>query len=458
MANFTVYTDGGATSHDDHVYVGGWGVYIKNEDTEEEILHYGACQYGDTNNRAEQLAWIKAIDWLMANDATKVTFFLDSKYVMEGILESIPKWARRSWLTTSGTPVKNKDLWLEIKDRIDKVKSKGIMCQYNWVKGHSGVMGNEMADMGATRGTAMCLAGDFEDRTEPLNKIAIEKDPEAKAKKKAKIPEPYAMLCGRRMLEVANTEPWMVGSQRVYMTTSFDDKDKIKSRGLGVAAGDRFEGLVIAKTDDTIYDMIRKAQEAVAKPDVQIPYLMMWDKIAGAKNWKILHQEKESALQPHNQDIISWDKETQYTHYLNPARQARRCLEEMEIKMNLITGFLNGDDRKSDFIDITDMFIEANAKGKLEVKKSLTGLKALNLDYKVADGRVAKIIMSMDYEIPGRNMFAKLLKQDKEIKIELVIHSQTKNTFKWSLLVATPNGLGLYDNPSTNLYILPTKK
>ena len=61
---------------------------------------------------------------------------------MQGIQEWLPDWKKRGWKTASKKPVKNKDLW----QQLDKLANKHKL-EWRWVKGHTGNLGNERADM-----------------------------------------------------------------------------------------------------------------------------------------------------------------------------------------------------------------------------------------------------------------------------------------------------------------------
>ena len=70
-----------------------------------------------------------------------VRLHTDSQYVRNGILQWLDRWKKRAWRTANGAPVKNIDLWR----RLDEV-TQAHRVEWIWVKGHSGVAGNEEAD------------------------------------------------------------------------------------------------------------------------------------------------------------------------------------------------------------------------------------------------------------------------------------------------------------------------
>jgi ribonuclease HI len=88
-----------------------------------------------TNNRMELQAAIEALRRL--REACEVDLFTDSEYVRDGITTWIQAWKKRGWKKK----VKNKDLWLEL----DALTHKHTI-NWQWVRGHSGVEGNERCD------------------------------------------------------------------------------------------------------------------------------------------------------------------------------------------------------------------------------------------------------------------------------------------------------------------------
>lgn len=98
-----------------------------------------------TNNRMELKAAIEALKALKG--PSTVVLHTDSKYVMDGINEWMPNWKKRGWKTAAKKPVKNQDLWCELDEAIARHEIK-----WKWVRGHTGVDGNEEADALANLG------------------------------------------------------------------------------------------------------------------------------------------------------------------------------------------------------------------------------------------------------------------------------------------------------------------
>jgi len=98
-----------------------------------------------TNNRMEMMAAIEALNALKG--AREIILYTDSKYVMDGINDWMPNWKKRGWKTAAKKPVKNKDLWVMLDEAIARHQ-----IQWKWVRGHTGVPGNEEADALANQG------------------------------------------------------------------------------------------------------------------------------------------------------------------------------------------------------------------------------------------------------------------------------------------------------------------
>jgi len=60
---------------------------------------------------------------------------------MEGISQWMANWKKRGWKTANRKPVKNQDLWVALDEATQR-----HTIEWNWVKGHDGNEGNEMAD------------------------------------------------------------------------------------------------------------------------------------------------------------------------------------------------------------------------------------------------------------------------------------------------------------------------
>jgi ribonuclease HI len=144
--NVTMYTDGACRGNPGP---GGWGVFLVSGENEKEL--YGGAT-DTTNNRMELVAAIRGLAALKRR--CRVVVYTDSEYLRKGITEWLAQWQARGWRTAARKAVKNEDLWRELAEL-----AADHEIEWHWVKGHSGHLGNDRADMLANRGIDDLLAG-----------------------------------------------------------------------------------------------------------------------------------------------------------------------------------------------------------------------------------------------------------------------------------------------------------
>lgn len=157
-----VYTDGSCSPNPGK---GGWAWVELHYDTSPSNasdVPYQICDNGgainSTNNRMELTAIIRFLE-----DAPRGKSYLihsDSEYVLKsiirdgnGVMSTTPGeysgWLKM-WLLKKFK--KNEDLWREFDAIARKHIQNGTQIEFKWVKGHSGMYGNELADKLANDG------------------------------------------------------------------------------------------------------------------------------------------------------------------------------------------------------------------------------------------------------------------------------------------------------------------
>jgi ribonuclease HI len=102
---------------------GGWAAVLKYKDTQKIVR---GCSEKTTNNRMELMAAIGGLKAL--NKKCRVRIFSDSQYLVSTMNN---RWKKKA----------NQDLWKELDDLTKKHN-----VEFIWVKGHSGLEKNEMAN------------------------------------------------------------------------------------------------------------------------------------------------------------------------------------------------------------------------------------------------------------------------------------------------------------------------
>ena len=139
MKKVQIFTDGACRGNPGK---GGWGALLQFDGEEREIC---GGEMLTTNNRMELQAAIEALKVL--KQTYEIDLTTDSSYVKNGITQWLAKWKTNNWLTSNRKPVKNIDLWEELDELTQKHN-----IRWHWIKGHSGHIGNEIADKLANKG------------------------------------------------------------------------------------------------------------------------------------------------------------------------------------------------------------------------------------------------------------------------------------------------------------------
>lgn len=133
LPKVTIYSDG---AYSRKYNAGGWASYLTYNEYDLVLCDY---VQDTTNNRMELQAVLSSLQQLTCR--CNVEVYSDSQYVVNGINQWLSGWARRNWVSSTGSAVMNRDLW-------------ELMLQYKqfhrikafWVRGHDGHPENELCD------------------------------------------------------------------------------------------------------------------------------------------------------------------------------------------------------------------------------------------------------------------------------------------------------------------------
>ena len=120
--------------------VSAGGVFIKQYDLKDRKLVSTSTlsnyELKSTNQRGELLALLTALDhvWSSKQDANIVT---DSEYLFNAMTkEWYSGWFAKNWVTSYGEPVKNKDIWQNIRQVYLKCVDANLDISFYHIKGH----------------------------------------------------------------------------------------------------------------------------------------------------------------------------------------------------------------------------------------------------------------------------------------------------------------------------------
>jgi ribonuclease HI len=132
-----VFTDGAAKGNPGP---GGWAAVIVTPT--DRVLELGGGSPHTTNNRMELSGPIESLAKLKLTPG-RVAVYTDSTYVIQGISEWIHGWLRRGWRTIEGKEVLNREFWERLWNLVED-RVAGV--EWHYVRGHTGIPGNERVD------------------------------------------------------------------------------------------------------------------------------------------------------------------------------------------------------------------------------------------------------------------------------------------------------------------------
>lgn len=130
-----VWTDGSSLHNGKPNCVGGWSAcFMMGEKT---FVRYGHLPAPSSNNRGEIYGVLYTMMTFKEKRDWQIQIYSDSQYVVK----SINEW-RHGWKRNKYAGIKNPDLFLPLFKAWDYHGN----CRIDWVKGHAGTHGNELAD------------------------------------------------------------------------------------------------------------------------------------------------------------------------------------------------------------------------------------------------------------------------------------------------------------------------
>ncbi|MBN8536406.1 MAG: viroplasmin family protein [Deltaproteobacteria bacterium] len=181
IENVIVFTDGACSGNPGP---GGWASIICYDG--KEVLELAGAKKSTTNNQMEMFSVLESLKEVLEKKTgiqkdTRIHIYTDSTYVINGATKWMWGWSRKNWMNSEGKPVANKEIWEQF---FFHIKNNRQRINWNYVRGHTGVIGNERCDeiaVSYSRGDEIYLyQGDYEDypyKIFPLPKVELLPEP-----------------------------------------------------------------------------------------------------------------------------------------------------------------------------------------------------------------------------------------------------------------------------------------
>ena len=154
-----VYTDGSCMNNGEMTARAGSGVWFGDDD--DRNVGFRVPGADQSNQVGELAAILHAIRSVPRDQA--LTIKTDSMYAINGLTRNLEKWEDRGWLGSKHAELfKSITAWMRFRSNTTKI---------SWVKGHSGVRGNEEADKLAASGAGSDPQPDDLDTNPPENMV-----------------------------------------------------------------------------------------------------------------------------------------------------------------------------------------------------------------------------------------------------------------------------------------------
>lgn len=422
---------------------------------------YGHIAQNSTNNVAELQAVIEA--FAIAEDLGVSTLLVrtDSEYVCKNLARSVKRWAENGWLRHDGMPVANRELWQALVAAEQAWKAAGKSVRIEWVKGHDGEPGNELADLNALHGSGDVTVDryvHYYDNPADYHLNGVEVNP---------------LNLRVRMLFNLHESPREEGKPIRYYLYHLG-----RSQNYGHKPEDTLRERH-NKTDLLFGRRIPDATFCVFQPTVEDPYLEQLmayhrqahrtdiEELAVARldlayRSDIYHRLRRMGYHglvkvPSNQSLTS-PRDDLISKTLSPPRMAYEAVEQFGTLERRLDAYLA--DELGEWVtklDITDAFYSpATEEGKKKVKPKLhkhiannTPLIEINAPFKNTEV-VLKLVLGID--IPQRNPLAKLAEYNP--KVHVLIVADGPYAYSFATVFETELGHAIYQSPYTK-FILP---
>ncbi|WP_370168885.1 RNase H family protein [Sinorhizobium fredii] len=142
-----IYADG---SFDAASRSGGWAFVVMEADCQIHVAN--GTMVGSSNNSFEVLSVLNAIFWLENEAPTMpVTIWTDSAHVVEGCSRWRMIWRGNGWKRIRSNSHERRRAIPDVKfwQQLDVFLERNLQVRIELCKGHSGIPGNDHADMAA---------------------------------------------------------------------------------------------------------------------------------------------------------------------------------------------------------------------------------------------------------------------------------------------------------------------
>ena len=395
-----------------------------------------------TNNRAEILAVLTALQELKNYVVSIIEIYTDSEYTVNATTKWIKQWIKHGWIKQDGSPVSNSDLLKELAKELEELKTKDIVFNISWVRGHNDVMGNVQADQLATIGSNRSLIG----------KAVVEATlSDVKGYWKADI-DKHPFINFSRMY--FNTLPEF-NIPGLYFQSNPTKDDLIIGKRLPATG----YSVIKLKDPDKIIETI-KSKHCKVTNGYNVVSMIKIDRVYHTSIYPYLDQYGDCALYKDrkNFNLNSVDRKAIAVE-VNPTGLSLRAIEAFNFLEETLAKYINHRHEQgelavfTDYFDITDQFYNYETKLVKKEERIICSLKPeittaqtemiLNITYR-DHLKTLRVPIEMGLDMLPRNNLKKL--EEHSPKIFLVTWQETPTVIRYATIIDSDIGVGLWSN------------
>lgn len=426
----------------------------------EYLDAFGSVTDTPTNNTGELQAAIEAFRLAETLDVTTIYLLLDSEYVRKGLTQWVKKWVKNDWLTKDGNPVANRGYWETLLGLETAWKEKGNKVELVWIKGHSGDVGNDLADLNARTGSGQIVEPQVH-RTAPegYHNPKVETNP--------------LFMKTRMLFNLGGPEhrtesgcyyyQYQLGRMQTYGHKQHDtQKDRHNKTDLLLGrriADATFCVIKLPEPDDYLETLIEYHTHHHQRDIIELAIARLDNAYRPATYQRIQQLGKPAVIPVMDNGSLLTPNADLITKTLDPPRLAREAVDKFGILERRLNQHLDGTLGKGvHVIDITESLYGKELKGKAKTKEVVGLHKHITNNTPTLDvpttfkGHDVTLKLVLGVDLPQRNPLARLASTDT--KVEVLVMADGPLCYSFATVFSTSEGHAIYQSPYTQ-FVLP---
>lgn len=395
-----------------------------------------------TNNYAELIASAIAMDIAIRLKVKSLLIISDSKYVLTNMEQHLDRWEEDDYIS-NGKEIVNREVWGFIQQLRWYFKRDDMKLKTQWVKGHDGNIGNELADSNATQAIYRGY--------NPL--------------------QPDPLYVKRRTIGVKLEEHSLhplLSERRLILNTSHHDHGYYYQMSMGkrwandederrAEIGKRISDTLISVVKLKESDVVIQSLEALAREHAKMDLIMVGrlDLLQQGTLYNEMYNDGVVDTRV-NSNAICASSGIELINELSPARLSGRMIPVFEELGDKLTRFIDGD--LVDFVteDITNQIYTIAKDKKDNDVFTFNGVdddSVLVVDFDTGKGHRDKLNLTCNVDIPSVLTFKRLAKHTPKVTLMTWVYDDSDRVCHYAIVIEIDGEVGIWMSAYANLHV-----